>query len=82
MKTKTILAALSLLVVFAGCKKDQSKQAPSTGPIDYSKYANGGVNLEIVNSDPADYTDDQLYVGVMGATTGANSQSACAGNHS
>ena len=76
MKTKTILAALLLLVIFAGCKKDSSKQTAPLGPINYNNYANGGVNLEIVNSDPADYTDDQLYVGVMGATTGANSQSA------
>lgn len=75
MKTKAILAAFPLLFIFAGCKKSTSK-TESTGPINYSDYANGGVHLEIVNSDPADYTDDQLYVGVMGATGGSNSQSA------
>src|ERR1700744_2935511 len=75
MKTKAILAVLPFIIIFASCKKDNSKAA-TPGPINYNDYANGGVNLEIVNSDPADYTDDQLYVGVMGATTGANAQSA------
>ncbi|TDW95934.1 beta-1,3-glucanase family protein [Dinghuibacter silviterrae] len=75
MKTKAILAALSLMVILAGCSKHNSKTT-STGPINYNDYANGGVHLEIVNSDPADYNDDQLYVGVIGATTGTNSQSA------
>ena len=80
MKTKTnllrtILAALTLLIILAGCKKDNSKTA-APGPINYNDYANGGVHLEIVNSDPADYNDNQLYVGVIGATTGSNSQSA------
>lgn len=78
MKTKAIIAALPLIIILAGCKKETSKTAPTStpGPINYNDYANGGVHLEIVNSDPTDYTDDQLYVGVMGATTGANSQSA------
>ena len=75
MKNKAILTALALIIMLAGCKKDNSKAA-TPGPINYNDYANGGVHLEIVNSDPADYNDDQLYVGVMGATTGANSQSA------
>jgi hypothetical protein len=75
MKTTTILFALSLIIFLAGCKKDSSK-APTPGPINYNDYANGGVHLEIVNSDPADYTDDQLYVGVIGATTGTDAQSA------
>jgi len=75
MKTNTILPALTVVVLLAGCKKETTKTT-SLGPINYSDYANGGVHLEIVNSDPADYNDDQLYVGVIGATTGANSQSA------
>ena len=73
MKTNVLLVAL--LLMLAGCKKDNSKAA-SLGPINYNEYANGGVHLEIVNSDPTDYNDDQLYVGVLGATTGANAQSA------
>jgi len=90
MKTKTnmlrpILAAQVLLIIILGttalegCKKSMSKSTTMTTSdtaINYSAYANGGVHLEIVNSDPADYNDDQLYVGVMGATTGSNSQSA------
>ena len=75
MKTKAILTALSLIIILASCKKDGSKTA-TPGLINYSDYANGGVHLEIVNSDAADYNDDQLYVGVIGATTGTNSQSA------
>src|ERR1700761_1689577 len=75
MKTKTFCTALPLLFLFAACKKSSSKPE-SLGPINYNDYANGGVHLEIVNSDPADYTDDQLYVGVIGATGGSNSQSA------
>jgi len=77
MKTKTIIAALPLIIILAGCKKETNKTPPAStpGPINYNDYANGGVHLEVVNSDPADYTDDQLYVGVIGATTGANSQS-------
>lgn len=73
---KTIIAALPLLILLAGCKKDTTTKVITTGPIDYNDYANGGVHLEIVNSDPEDYNDDELYVGVMGATTGENSQSA------
>jgi len=77
MKTKALIAALPLIIVLAGCKKDtKTSSTPTPGPINYNDYANGGVHLEIVNSDPGDYTDDQLYVGVIGATTGANSQSA------
>jgi hypothetical protein len=75
MKAKSILSALPLLIILAGCKKSISTEA-TLGPINYNDYANGGVHLEIVNSDAADYTDDELYVGVMGATTGTNSQSA------
>jgi hypothetical protein len=75
MKTKAILSALLLIIILASCKKDNSKVTP-IGPINYNDYANGGVHLEIVNSNPADYNDDQLYVGVMGKTTGANAQSA------
>lgn len=75
MKTIIMLAVLPLLFIFAACKKDHTTILPS-GPIDYNSYANGGVHLEIVNSDPANYNDDELYVGVMGATTGSNSQSA------
>ena len=76
MKTKAIPAALTFIIILAGCKKDNSKAAATPGPINYNDYANGGVHLEIVNSDPADYNDNQLYVGVIGATTGSNSQSA------
>jgi len=76
MKTITILAALPLLLIFGSCKKEQHTTVISTGPIDYNAYANGGVHLEIVNSDPGNYNDDELYVGVMGATTGSNSTSA------
>jgi hypothetical protein len=75
MKTNILLSALTLVVLLAGCKKDKDK-ITGTGPINYNDYANGGVHLEIVNSDPADYKDDELYVGVMGATPGDNSQSA------
>lgn len=77
MKTKLILSALLLITFFASCKKDKdnSKGSPS-GPINYDDYAKGGVHLEIVNSDPANYTDDQLYIGVIGATPGENSKSA------
>ncbi len=75
MRTKAILPALLFLILLTGCKKNNSK-ATTPGPINYNDYANGGVHLEIVNSDPSDYTDDQLYIGVIGATTGTNSQSA------
>jgi hypothetical protein len=75
MKTTTILAALPLFILLAGCKKDTPTKVTPSGPIDYNDYANGGVHLEIVNSDP-DYKDEELYIGVMGATTGDNSQSA------
>lgn len=75
MKATTVLASLSLIVMLAGCKKDKDK-AISTGPINYDDYANGGVNLEIVNSDPTNYKDEELYIAVLGATTGTNSQSA------
>ncbi|SFW85328.1 beta-1,3-glucanase family protein [Chitinophaga sancti] len=76
MKTITILAAMPLLMLMGSCKKTETTKIISTGPIDYNAYANGGVHLEIVNSDPATYNDDELYVGVMGATTGSNSTSA------
>lgn len=82
MKTTTILAALPLFVILAAsCKKDKdvskgpTSSSANPDSINYSDYANGGVHLEIVNSDPDDYTDDQLYVGVMGAY-GPNRQSA------
>lgn len=73
--TVQVIAITLGMTILAGCKKDSSK-ATSLGPINYNDYANGGVHLEIVNSDPSDYNDDQLYVNVMGATTGSNSQSA------
>lgn len=75
MKTKAILYGLLPIIVLAGCKKDND-EAGTLGPINYNDYANGGVHLEIVNSNPDDYKDDQLYVGVMGKTAGANGQSA------
>ena len=71
-----LLLIISGITILTSCKKTVSNTTAPSGPIDYSKYANGGVNLEILNSDPADYNDNELYVSVMGATTGANSQSA------
>jgi nitrous oxide reductase accessory protein NosL len=41
MKTKAIFAALSLIILSAGCKKEVEKTA-SPGPINYSDYADGG----------------------------------------
>jgi hypothetical protein len=76
MKTKAILSALLPIIILTSCKKDNGKAPGPIGPINYNDYANGGVHLEIVNSNPTDYNDDQLYVGVMGKTTGDNGQSA------
>jgi len=76
MKTKVILSALLPVIMLAGCKKDHDKAPGPLGPINYDDYAKGGVHLEIVNSNPDDYKDDQLYIGVMGKTTGDNGQSA------
>jgi hypothetical protein len=79
MRTKAILAAWLCAIILASCKKEHQKPVTATNPqapINYTDYANGGVHLDIVNSDPADYTDDELYVGVIGATAGPNSQSA------
>ncbi|OQP53430.1 hypothetical protein A4H97_23575 [Niastella yeongjuensis] len=76
MKTKAILYVLLPIIILASCKKDNGKAPDPLGPINYDDYAKGGVHLEIVNSNPTDYKDDQLYVGVMGKTTGANGQNA------
>lgn len=82
MRNKTILAVLSCTIILAACSKTHIDPETTTtptialGPINYNDYAKGGVHLDIVNSDPQDYKDDQLYVGVMGATGGSNSQSA------
>jgi hypothetical protein len=76
MKTTIILSALLPVILLASCKKDNDKAPGPLGPINYNDYANGGVHLEIVNSNPTDYSDDQLYIGVMGKTTGDNGQSA------
>jgi Beta-1,3-glucanase len=70
----TALIIISIAVILPSCKKDKPS-AGSAAPINYSDYANGGMHLEIVNSDPADYNDDQLYVAVIGGSPGANSQS-------
>ncbi|AEV97696.1 hypothetical protein A4D02_16360 [Niastella koreensis] len=76
MKTRFILSALLPVIIMASCKKDNGKAPGQLGPINYNDYANGGVHLEIVNSNPTDYSDDQLYIGVMGKTAGNNGQSA------
>lgn len=70
-----LLVIISGITILTGCKKSTSNTQSSSGPINYSNYANGGVNLQIVNSDPSNYTDDQLYVSVIGASTGPNPQS-------
>ncbi len=80
MKTTSLVSSLLLLAILAGCKKDKDG-APASNPapidptkVNYNDYAKGGVHLEIVNSNPEDYTDDQLYVSVMGRA--ANGQDA------
>jgi len=70
----SLLIIISGAVILSSCKKDKSVAA-TDAPINYSDYANGGMHLDIVNSDPTHYTDDQLYVAVIGGSPGANSQS-------
>jgi hypothetical protein len=80
MKTRSIVSALSLVVILASCKKNKDSTTapapPDPSTINYNNYAKGGVHLEIVNSNPEEYKDDQLYVGVMGRAAGSNGQDA------